>query len=413
MTWGLSPASGCGALSASGTTATYTPPSESSLNADCSASITATSAADSSKTATTTFTVKAVAITLPTGESTAPTTAAGEATVPLSATITNDATGSATLNWSISGSAVQHSSLAQPVLRNVSAKLSPVIRDQVNSSCGSLSASTGTSVTYTPPSSGSCTATITASTGVNPNVFTTFSITVNAPLSITTSALNAGTYGANYSATQLAAAGGVGSYTWTWAAANGSSLPQGLTLTSAGVLSGTPTAAGTYNVVVTATDTNSYAVQQPFSLSIGKASPTLVAGPSSISYGATGTTTASGDGSTGALSFSSGSSTGCSVSGTTVSVSNAGGTCILTAMQAADNNYNAATSAPFTVALNKASSSAGVASNLNPSTYNTSVTFTATVTGGRTGKPLPSMTAARPSAPGRLIAERPRSIPRR
>src|ERR1043166_4813539 len=62
----------------------------------------------------------------------------------------------------------------------------------------------------------------------------------------------------------------------------------------------------------------------------------------------------SGGSGTGALTFSSGGSTGCSVSGTTVSVSDVAGSGTLTATKAADNGYNSATSAPFTVTLNKA-----------------------------------------------------------
>ena len=54
------------------------------------------------------------------------------------------------------------------------------------------------------------------------------------------------------------------------------------------------------------------------------------------------------------MTFSAGASTGCSVSGSTVSVTNASGTCSLTATKAADGTYQAATSAPFTVTLNKA-----------------------------------------------------------
>jgi len=50
----------------------------------------------------------------------------------------------------------------------------------------------------------------------------------------------------------LASSGGTGAV--TWAVANGSTLPGGLTLTSAGVLAGTPTTANTYNFSITATD---------------------------------------------------------------------------------------------------------------------------------------------------------------
>src|SRR4029077_14053861 len=53
--------------------------------------------------------------------------------------------------------------------------------------------------------------------------------------------------------------------------------------------------------------------------------------------------------------FNDGSSTGCLLSGPTVSVNNASGTCALTVVKAGDSNYNAsASSAPLTVTLNKA-----------------------------------------------------------
>jgi hypothetical protein len=78
-----------------------------------------------------------------------------------------------------------------------------------------------------------------------------------------------------------------------------------------------------------------------------------VTGPSSVTFGTTGTAAASGGSGTGALTFSAGASTGCSVSGTSVSVinANASGTCSLTATKAGDANYNQATSSSFTVTL--------------------------------------------------------------
>jgi len=54
----------------------------------------------------------------------------------------------------------------------------------------------------------------------------------------------------------LLATGGVQPYTWTWIAAASSSLPPGLTLSNA-LIDGTPTAAGSYNVIVTVTDSAS------------------------------------------------------------------------------------------------------------------------------------------------------------
>jgi hypothetical protein len=81
-----------------------------------------------------------------------------------------------------------------------------------------------------------------------------------------------------------------------------------------------------------------------------------VTAPTDVTYGSTGTATASGGSGTGAYTFNAGGSTGCSLSGPTVSVNNASGTCALTAIKAGDNNYNAsAVSAPLTVTLHKAS----------------------------------------------------------
>src|SRR5262249_53337557 len=66
------------------------------------------------------------------------------------------------------------------------------------------------------------------------------------------------------------------------------------------------------------------------------------------------TLTTTGGSGTGAITFSVGTSTGCSVSGSTLSVTNASGTCSVTATKAEDGTYNATTSAPVTVTLVKA-----------------------------------------------------------
>ena len=78
---------------------------------------------------------------------------------------------------------------------------------------------------------------------------------------ITSGAPPSGTVGVPYGiggqvGFSLTASGGVQPYTWGWTAASGSSLPPGLTLNNGGV-SGQPTTAGSYNVVVTVTDSQS------------------------------------------------------------------------------------------------------------------------------------------------------------
>ena len=70
----------------------------------------------------------------------------------------------------------------------------------------------------------------------------------------------------------LTAAGGVQPYTWTWIAATNSSLPPGLTLSHASI-NGTPTEAGSYNVIVTVTDSATPAAQANanYTITIGAA----------------------------------------------------------------------------------------------------------------------------------------------
>jgi eukaryotic-like serine/threonine-protein kinase len=116
-----------------------------------------------------------------------------------------------------------------------------------------LSTSTGTTATIsgTP---GTATSSITSRAAVAPapvtltvtdtagqTVSRQFTLTVNrAPaLTITTTSVQAGTVGTKYTA-QMAATGGSGSYTWS-----ASALPNGLTITSGGLISGTPTAVNT------------------------------------------------------------------------------------------------------------------------------------------------------------------------
>jgi hypothetical protein len=71
-----------------------------------------------------------------------------------------------------------------------------------------------------------------------------------APLVITTTSLPSGTEGTSYS-TALGASGGTPPYSWTVASG---SLPPGLTLTAGGVISGTPSAAGTISFTVQVSD---------------------------------------------------------------------------------------------------------------------------------------------------------------
>ena len=78
-----------------------------------------------------------------------------------------------------------------------------------------------------------------------------YSLVINPAVSLSPSSLPASTVGVAYSQ-KFTTTGGTGSVTLSESGA----LPAGLTFTaSTGTLSGTPTASGTFNISVTATDT--------------------------------------------------------------------------------------------------------------------------------------------------------------
>jgi len=104
-------------------------------------------------------------------------------------------------------------------------------------------------------------------------------------LVINTTSLLAGIYGIPYSSTLLATGGNV---PYTWSISSGA-LPTGLSLTTAGVITGTPTALGTSAFVVKVTDSSTIQLNatQPLTLVIGAAN----CGPPAFSCARTDRTT--------------------------------------------------------------------------------------------------------------------------
>jgi uncharacterized repeat protein (TIGR01451 family) len=124
-------------------------------------------------------------------------------------------------------------------------------------------------ITGTPTSvSSTFTVTVTDSNNCTASKIYTLSLvdpkTPTIPLTVSPSSLPAGVVGKSYTTT-LTASGGTAPYTFT---ALPGSLPGGLTLSSAGTLSGAPSAAGTFNFTVTATDTNNDVGQTNCTMSI-------------------------------------------------------------------------------------------------------------------------------------------------
>ena len=224
VTWSLS---GDGTL-ASITTTSVTYQAPASLTSSTSATITATSIAATTATATLSITVDSV-LTITTTS-----LPVGQIGIPYFGVIgTTGSTGPFT--WALkSGSLPPGLVLGASTTDSVSISGKPTALGTSNFTV-QVTDSTGTAVSQA------------------------FSITINPqpPLSVSTRSLSTGTVGAAYSQA-LQATSGTLPYSW---AITAGSLPAGLALNGAGVISGTPTAAGTSTFTVQVTDSTTPAPQ--------------------------------------------------------------------------------------------------------------------------------------------------------
>lgn len=116
----------------------------------------------------------------------------------------------------------------------------------------------------------------------NSPIEVTVTITQANPTVTTTSLPNAAIATA-YSQT-LAASGGTAPYTWTL---SGGALPAGISVSSAGVVSGTPTAAGAFSPTFTVTDSASHTGTATLSLAVN--APNIAISPGTLPDGIAGT----------------------------------------------------------------------------------------------------------------------------
>jgi hypothetical protein len=145
-------------------------------------------------------------------------------------------------------------------------------------------------ISGTPTSTGTFTFTVSVTDANSSTATQTYSnISIGAQLiSITPTTLPAGTTGTAYSQT-ITATGGTAPYTFTVTSGN---LPTGLSLSTSGVISGTPSATGTFTFTVGVTDTNGSTATEVYS-NVSIAAPvtvtlTSVNGGSSMTEGSTG-----------------------------------------------------------------------------------------------------------------------------
>ncbi|WNH47040.1 putative Ig domain-containing protein [Xanthomonas hawaiiensis] len=148
----------------------------------------------------------------------------------------------------------------------------------VNSATGALSG--------TPTVTGNFSFTLVATdstSGTPGQAARSYTLAIVAPtLTVAPSTLPSGTAGTAYSQT-LSTSGGTAPYTY---ALSSGALPTGLTLSNAGILSGTPTVAGSFTFVVGVTDAGSFGGSHAYTLSI--VAPTLAITPPTLPTAAIG-----------------------------------------------------------------------------------------------------------------------------
>lgn len=142
----------------------------------------------------------------------------------------------------------------------------------------------------TPTAAGTSNFTITATDALGFTGDRAYSITVSNPvITITSPSAGAlpGAVGGNAYSQTITASGGQSSHSF---AVTGGALPPGVVLSAAGTLSGTPTASGTFNFSVTATDSSPAPgpfSSAPVAYSLTVAAPTITLSPATLPSGTT------------------------------------------------------------------------------------------------------------------------------
>ena len=137
----------------------------------------------------------------------------------------------------------------------------------------------------TPTVTGTFSFTVTATDANACTGTQSYTLVVECPvITVSPASLSNGTAGAAYGPVTLTQAGGVGAVTY---AVTAGALPAGITLTTAGVLSGTPTVTGTFNFTVTATDANGCTGTRALTLVVE--CPVITVSPASLSNATAGT----------------------------------------------------------------------------------------------------------------------------
>ena len=264
-----------------------------------------------------------------------------------------------------------------------------------------VSLSSAGTLSGTPAQDGAFPITVTASNGFSPNATQSFTLTVTAPPSISEPSTSA-TVMAGQSMTPITfTATGYPAPTFS----ESGTLPTGVSLSSAGVLSGTPSVGGSFTVTVTATNSSGSSPTN-FTLVVDQSPSITSATTSTFSVGTAGSFTVQASGyPTPTLSLSSSSTLPSGVSFTP----GANGTATIAGTPASG------TGGSYQLGISASSSAGSAAQTLNlvvdseasftsPATIDvdagSTVSFQVTTTGGY---PVPSLTATASSLPTGLI----------
>jgi hypothetical protein len=228
--------------------------------------------------------------------------------------------------------------------------------------------------------------------------------TYAAPLFVTIASLPDATYGAAYSQA-LQAIGGTPPYSWS---VSSGALPAGLSLSTGGQITGSPTSVGTSSFTIQVTDSAAQPSSNTKSLSLtvdqagSSVAVTSSVNPSvfgqQVVFTAKVTAVAPATGTpTGTVTFKDGSTAlgtvalaGGSVTLTTAGLT-AGGHSI-TATYGGDSNFTGVTSAALGQTVNKAATTTSLTSSATQSAAGQSVTLTATVSAVAPGAGTPTVT---------------------
>lgn len=160
--------------------------------------------------------------------------------------------------------AVQNS----PYTTNVVASggITPYAFSFVNTSNDGLSISPSGAITGTPTAIGSYLFPVTLSDATGQSIVVNLTLFVATPLTVLTATLPNGNIGTAYSQSLLAG-GGTPAFTWLLVPGVGA-LPPGLSLSTSGVITGTPTTGGSYTFTVQVTDAGKRTASKSLSIAI-------------------------------------------------------------------------------------------------------------------------------------------------